>query len=75
MSSPRVRIELGQHPAGNHIWVDDVDIANRVLAVHIEARAGRVPSVSVELVADEVLVDGELVEAIQPVLVRREETP
>lgn len=67
-SKPRVRVELA--PMNNHVWVDDVDIRNIVTAVWVEFNPsnGPVPKVSLDLVPNEVKVDGELVEAIQPVL-------
>lgn len=75
MNGPRVRIELA--PMDNHVWIDDVDIRNIVTAVRVEFNPsnGPLPKVSIDLIPNEVKVDGELVEAIQPVLVQREVTP
>ncbi|HEX3781727.1 MAG TPA: hypothetical protein VHX38_18850 [Pseudonocardiaceae bacterium] len=76
MTNPRVRIEL--KPMDNHVWINDVDIRNLVTAVRIEfeAKDGPFAKVSLDLMPGaEIMVDGELIEAIQPVLVRREVTP
>ena len=74
MSYPSVRVELGRTPGGNHVWIGDVEITNLVTAVRIEcnSKGSFVSSVSLDLVPGEIRVDGELVEAIQPVLVQRE---
>lgn len=69
-SNPRVRVELGPTSSGNHIWVDDKEITHLITAVRIECTADGacIAKASIDLFAAEVKVDGELVEAIQPVL-------
>lgn len=73
-SNPRVRVELA--PMNNHVWVGDVDLRNMVTAVRIECTGAGPATVSLDLMPGaEIVVDGELIEAIQPVLVQREVTP